>query len=367
MLDTGVKISLSAHVVLLAFAVFGGQLFQADEAVTVQISEVSLLTGAEFSALQVPAPSAVDVAPEQPQPAPSMDQVAILDAPIPPSRPKTLTPPKAPELSPDPEPVVPVLEPLTQPPTPAPLAEDQAGEVKPEPPKPDEAPAPSPRVADQNNPEPATDAKPAKVAEQASVDAVDAPQPVEPTEEKAPKQSSTKIVTEAEIVEKSAAPTKSVRPKSRPKDLAARRPDPEPVDASPSINDLMAAVVAETVVAEAPASTAKNAEDGPGDDMTGSQKDALAAAVGQCWNVDTGAIASGDTIVEVEVRLSSEGNLISRPKLVNSQNSNAKTQVLFDKAVRALHGCKPFKTVEEMGGQARNFVFVFNPEGMVGK
>lgn len=366
-MDTGVKISLSAHAVLLAAAMFG-QMFEADEPMTVQIAEVSLLTSEEFAALLPAAPSAADIVPKLTQPEQPTDQVAILDAPNPPSRPENLTPPTAPEPDTRDTPDVPDVVPLTQP-----AAIDQEGEAKPEPPVEDATPAPSPRISDTNTPEAPSDAEVAKEAVQATVDTADAEQPAEPATEQAPKQSSTQIVTEAEKPKETAAPVKSVRPKPRPRDLAARQvepepdpaptvePDPEVADSGPSIEDLLAAAVAED--AAKAADTASTGQQGV--PLTAGEQSGLVLAVQQCWSVPIGIQNAADLVVVLSVDLARNGGLKSSPKMIEPTVAQGQIQQAFEAARRALIACAPYDLPPEKYETWKTLEVVFNPKEMV--
>ena len=108
-METGVKISVSAHAVILAMAMFGGQLFDADAPPPVRISDVSLITTEEFLALQPPAPRASATAPDQPQEIIPDEQVAILQPEPEPAPSPVAPPPSIPEPALEPEPPAPDL------------------------------------------------------------------------------------------------------------------------------------------------------------------------------------------------------------------------------------------------------------------
>ena len=375
-METGTKISVSAHAVILAVAMFWPLFDGGEEVQAVQISDVSLISTEEFLAMQAPAPRASVIPPARPAEKPPVDQVAIL-RPEPEPEP-TPAPPLPAIIEPvsEPEPPAPDLGVLTEPPTALPVVEDQPGEDRPEPPQPDATPAPSPRVASENNPEAPTDAEVAKQAEKASVESETADKPVEATTEKAPKQSSTEIVTEAEKAKETLAPVKSVRPKSRPADLLTRREEPKPepvvkpekvVKAAPkpepaqdqAEKDIMAALLA------AQQETATAGPGGKGQAMTDEERRGLILAVEDCWSVPVGIRNASDLVVTLAVNLAPNGGLSSSPKLIEPKTADGQIQQAFEAARRALIACAPYNLPPEKYDTWKRLEVVFNPKNMV--
>ncbi|MFN4173134.1 MAG: cell envelope biogenesis protein TolA, partial [Pseudorhodobacter sp.] len=117
MMDKGVIISGAGHAGLILWVLIGGFFQRPDDALAVPMTEVSLLSGAEFEALLAASPTA-------PPPEPAQTDVAA-PAPVAPD--------------PTPEPIAPVVEaPPEQAPPPAPMPEPDAAP----PALPDPEPAP---------------------------------------------------------------------------------------------------------------------------------------------------------------------------------------------------------------------------------
>lgn len=382
-METGAKISLSAHAVIIAVALFWPLFDGGEDVQTVQISDVSLISTDAFLAMQAPAPKASLIPPARPAPKVDAGAVTALNTPPPAPEPRPVAPPP-PVIEPaaEPEPPAPDLGVLIDPPTAAPAIEDQAGEDKPEPPQPDATPAPSPRVASENNPEAPTDAEVAKQAEKASVEAETADKPVEATTEKAPKQSSTEIVTEAEKPKETLAPVRSVRPKSRPADLLARReepkaepavkpepekvvkaepkPEPKPEPAQDQAEkDIMAALLA------AQQETTTAGPGGQGQAITDEERRGLILAVQDCWSVPVGIRDASELVVTLAVELAPNGGLSSSPKLIEPKTADGQIQQAFEAARRALIACAPYNLPPEKYENWKRLEVVFNPKKMV--
>ncbi len=388
-METGTKISVSAHAVIIAVALFWPLFEGSKDVQTVQISDVSLISTEEFLSLQAPAPKAAMAAPTLPEQAVPDDQVAILQPEPEPAPTPAPPPPAIAEPVTEPEPPAPDVGVLTEPPTATPAIEDQAGEDKPEPPQPDATPAPSPRVASENNPEAPTDAEVAKEAEKASEESETADKPVEATTEKAPKQSSTEIVTEAEKPKETLAPVKSVRPKSRPADLLTRREEPEPepevkpepekvAKAEPkpkpepkpapkpaeSPEDLIAKQIAADMAA-AEKQTATAGPGGSGQALTDTERKGLVVAVQDCWSVPIGIQNASELVVTLAVDLAPNGGLSSSPKLIEPSTADGQIQQAFEAARRALIACAPYDLPPEKYETWKRLEVVFNPKNMV--
>lgn len=388
-METGTKISVSAHAVIIAAALLS-PLFEGSEDVqTVQISDVSLISTEEFLSMQAPAPKAAVAAPALPEQTVPEDQVAILQPEPEPAPTPAPPPPAIVEPVTEPEPPAPDVGVLIEPPTAMPAVEDQAGEDRPEPPVPDATPAPSPRVASENNPEAPTDAEVAKEAEKASIESETADTPAEATTEKAPKQSSTEIVTEAEKSEETLAPVKSVRPKSRPADLLTRREEPEPepevkpepekvAKAEPkpkpepkpapkpaeSPEDLIAKQIAADLAA-AEKQTATAGPGGSGQALTDTERKGLVVAVQDCWSVPVGIPNAEELIVTLSVDLAPNGGLSSSPILIEPKTSDGRIDAAFRAARTALIACAPYDLPPEKYETWKRLEVVFNPKNMV--
>ena len=146
-METGTKISLGAHGVLVGLAVFGGPLFDADESQAIQISEVSIISSEEFSGLMSRAPNPEVEEPQQSelaQPDPVTD-VPVVSEPVEP----VVEEPIAPETQEIAEPEeAPELENVTEPAEPEVVEAPEA--VQPEDATGNEVGAPDAQVAEQD-------------------------------------------------------------------------------------------------------------------------------------------------------------------------------------------------------------------------
>ncbi|MCB2128833.1 MAG: hypothetical protein KDE03_07080 [Rhodobacteraceae bacterium] len=360
-----------AHLGAILWLLLGGIFFSHDLPPPVATAEVTLMSEAEFSALQAAAPKAAEESP----PEPALPEPVAAPEPTPP-QPKP-EPEPVPEPTPEPDPA-----PAPEPTPPAPVADNAAETIAPEPqPDPKAAPvvAPDPVSSGQDTPEQAPEA----VAETApEPDAA----PAEPAEAAAPPETGEVLQTEANKDQTelaSGAPLTSARPKSRPEKPApkpepdpAPKPEPEPVqttEAEPvkedapdtAVNDAVAAAIAGDV-AEQPAPGTGTASSGP--PMTGGEKDALVIAVKQCWNVGALSTDALKTIVTIGVSMDPSGKPISSSiQLLGSEGGNdASVRQAFEAGRRAIIRCgqNGFPLPPEKYDQWQDVEIVFNPEKM---
>ena len=419
-METGTKISIGMHGILLGLAAFGGPLFDSDESKAIQISEVSIITSAEFDSLMSSAPSPQLDEPSQSLPSPLEEPADTVEGPQveqaveePPVQdtqtpPETDTPPEAPDLAEAAEPDTPP-EPVVETP-PEPVVEstetaeqaqeatgntivtpdaqvsdtDTSGQVSPDRlallrPK----PRPAPRIDNIVSPEPPTDAETAAEAVESTTPSEDAAEPEETKEEAAPKESTTEIVTEAEQDPNSAAPVKSARPKGRPSDIVARaqaardaaRKAAEQEQAKQAAADKAAAdkaakeaqarAIEEAVKAAAAEAAAEAAAKPSGPPLTGREKGALVLAVQQCWAPPVGVQGAADLVVTLSVELSQDGKLIGNPKLIEpSGTPQGLVQQAYESGRRALIRCAPYSLPQDKYEQWRQIEVVFNPQNM---
>ncbi|MBR9862280.1 MAG: hypothetical protein GYB24_02455 [Rhodobacteraceae bacterium] len=419
-METGTKISIGMHGILLGLAAFGGPLFDSDESKAIQISEVSIITSAEFDGLMSSAPSPQLDEPSQSLPSPLEEPADTVEAPQveqaveePPVQdtqtpPETDTSPEAPDLAEAAEPDTPP-EPVVETP-PEPVVEstetaeqaqeatgntivtpdaqvsdtDTSGQVSPDRlallrPK----PRPAPRIDNTVSPEPPTDAETAAEAVESTTPSEDAAEPEETKEEAAPKESTTEIVTEAEQDPNSAAPVKSARPKGRPSDIVARaqaakdaaRKAAEQEQAKQAAADKAAAdkaakeaqarAIEEAVKAAAAEAAAEAAAKPSGPPLTGREKGALVLAVQQCWAPPVGVQGAADLVVTLSVELSQDGKLIGNPKLIEpSGTPQGLVQQAYEAGRRALIRCAPYSLPQDKYEQWRQIEVVFNPQNM---
>ncbi|MEO0938710.1 MAG: energy transducer TonB [Pseudomonadota bacterium] len=353
-MDTGLVISGVGHAGLLAFVLLGG-VFRS-EPPAVEVREVSVITSDAFEAMlaaQTPPSQVIEVAqppvPEAvlPEPAPPAPEVEVT-APTPPAATPEPQPEVVPQpLAPEPEPDV-----TLETPTPAPPAADVA-------PVPDFSIRPVPRPAERIAPEavvePAPDARPDPVQQEAVTEAETGETEAEAQEATAPEAATTETVTEAEEPAPSAAPTASIRPPSRPVRQAA----------APAQSDTDAAVQAAIAAAEA-ATAPRPAPSGP--PLSRGEQDALRVAVSQCWNVGSLSTEALETTVVVAVDMTRDGTPVQGSiRMVSFEGgSRSAAGQAFDAARRAILRCgaRGFDLPAEKYDRWREIEMTFNPERM---
>ena len=411
-MDTGTKISIGLHGVILGLAAFGGPLFDSDESKAIQVSEVSIITSTEFDGMMSRAPAPELQEPQQPQSTAETEtaQPPVVEQPVveqPAPEPQTpAVEESAPDVTdlaeaaqPDSPPDIPVESPETaeqaQEATGSSLVspdaqvaqEDSSGQVAPDQlallrPK----PRPAPRVSDQVAPKPPSDAETAKETVESTTPSETPAEQTESKEEVAPQESTTEIVTEAEEDPNSLAPVKSSRPKGRPSDIVARAQAAKDAAAKAreqSASDQAAADKAESDTAEADrlaaakdaqakaieaamkAATAEAAQS-VGPPLTGREKGALVLAVQECWAPPIGVQDAADLVVTLSVELTPDGKLVGNPKLVEpSGTPQGLVQQAYEAGRRALIRCAPYDLPKEKYEQWRHIEVVFNPQKMV--
>lgn len=406
-METGTKISLGAHGVLIGLAVFGGPLFDADESKAIQISEVSIISAEAFDGMMSSAPVPEVVEPQQSdlaQPTQSVDvpvveEPAEVEAPTEPE----IVEPAEPEVLPDLEQVAEPAEPEqpVESPEVAPVAQeatggereapdaqiaeqDQTGQVDPDQlallrPK----PRPAPRISNEVVEKPDTDAARSEV-ETKKTEPSDEPaeETPEQQEEAAKPESTTEIVTEADEVDpNSAAPVKSLRPKGRPSDVVqkalARKEAAEKAKADKIAAD-KAAKEAEKIAQEEAAKKAEKeaieaalkaaqaeASKPSGPPLTGREKGALVLAVQQCWNPPIGVQNAADLKVTLLVELDEQGKIAGGPTLLSPSGSpQGVVKQAYEAGRRALIRCAPYDLPRDKYDQWREIEVTFNPEDM---
>lgn len=375
-LDTGTIVSGIGHVGLIGWALVGGWFQSTPEAEALQFTEVTMLTGEEFAALNNQ-PS--EIAPEVESPTP--------EAPVAPEIAETPVQPEAVEEqtveTPDPPQQAPPATEETTPEPPTPLVETEVEPVAPEAPVapqavPEDTPAGAALVLDQSTrpkerpaarvaptpsvaPEPDTQVD-TVVQEAAEPEASEtATETVEAQEATAPEAANTEIVTEAEeqaggAVVSALAPSGSPRPTKRPK-----RPV---VQSQPSATDEAVAAAVEA----ASSATQETAPRPSGPPLTGGEKDALRVAVQQCWNVGSLSTDALRVTVTVGVKMQRNGkpdNGSIRMLAAEGGNQSAAKQA-YETARRAIIRCgaRGFNLPEEKYSQWAEIEMVFNPERM---
>ncbi len=358
-MNTGQIISGSAHLGLMAVAVFGGA-FKADP-LPFEVTEVTAISAEEYAALFKSDPSPDAVAnidtPKPPEAGQAPDLSSITDAQPELSQPEqtqATDPDQTPEVV---DPAPPEAEvsdeaPVLQPPSEdiAVLVPEIAEESRPQ---------AALRVAPETVAQPDPDVQIDEIDQQATTsdDATDVT--LDNQEETAREAASDRIVTEAE----KAAPATSLRPKARP----AARPEPtETQTAEPaqpedtSVNDAVAAALGGID------DSSEAAPSGP--PLTTGEKDALRVAVQRCWNVGSLSTDALSTTVVVGFSMSEDGrpNVASINMLGSSGGSGAAARQAFETARRAIIRCgaSGFPLPIEKYDQWRDIEITFNPENM---
>lgn len=384
-------VSGGAHLGAILWLLVGGIFFSHDLPPPMATAEVTLMSEAEFSALQAAAPRAATEAPPQPSaPAPSSAEVVppAPEAATPPTAalPETPEPQPEPDIAPDVSEIAPPVTVVedTPPTPPAPPVEEPSVEpapvVAPKPqPKPADIVAPDPVEA----PEPQPDKAPEAVAETTPDPAAEPPQ-VALEKAAAPQETGDVLKTEEnKDVEKlaSAAPAVAPRPVKKP---AKPKPAPTESNAKPAAapapaatgaaqeapaTDAVADALAEALSGEAsedPASGTGTASSGP--PLTGGEKDALVIAVKACWNVGALSTEALNTTVTVGVSMDPGGKPIqSSFRMVGFEGGNeAAARQAYEAGRRAIIRCARdgYPLPPEKYAQWREIEIVFNPEKM---
>lgn len=335
-LRTALKISAGAHGALMVWALAAGW-FSADFDEAMEVTEVTLISGAQFAALVEQAGAGEPATPVEAAPVVEPEPVEVAPADAAP-------------------------EPVTPPPTEARELAETPGDT----------PTPAPRVAPRpaDRPDPNVAEAPEIVEAAEPVEAEAAPEPVEAPEPTAPEAATTRIVTEATETggaeEIALAPTTTPRPRTRPE-----RPDPEPVaDASveevPAEEpDVMEAAVANALADVLAGGGAPTGDPGP--PMTTGERDALRLAVQSCWVVDVGSEAANVTVV-VGMSMSPEGRVVdgSLRMIEASGGSDTAIRTAFQSARRAVLRCQRdgYDLPAEKYAQWQEIEMVFNPSDM---
>lgn len=366
--NTGQIISGAGHLALIGWALIGG-VFQSAPP-PFEVVQATAISEEEFAAImdRQSAPDAVaDVdTPEPPAPgeaAPSLSSEA--DTPPEAAQPdSSATPP--PDPAPDVSQVTPPApaEVEDAPPVMEVPQEDMAVMVPEVSPRPQ--PRPAPRVAPEAVARPEPDMRVDDVARPEVTPDEGAESAEEPSEATAPEEAATEIVTEAEEPAQ-AAPTASVRPRTRPARPAAtaetapeETPEPErPATDQSAVNEALAAALGQ-------AQQTSQTPSGP--PLTGGEKDALRVAVQRCWNVGSLSSEALRTTVVVGVQMAESGKpeIGSIRLLSASGGGDAAAKQAFEAARRAIIRCgnDGFDLPVEKYDHWRDIEMTFNPENM---
>lgn len=369
-MNTGQIISGAGHLALIGWALFGGAF--RSEPLPFEVTEVTAISAEDYAAL-MDGPRAPDAVanidtPEPPaegegtpeltsdaDAAPDVSQPESAAASEPDSAPDVtdVAPPAEAEVSDDP----PVLDP----------PQDEVAALIPEiAPRPQ--PRPAPRVAPEPVAPPEPDVQVDEVERQETAPDENAETVQEDTEASAPEEATTEIVTEAEENDvASAAPARSVRPRTRP-----ARPEPEPeqeqetqtaarpqTDES-AVNDALAEAMGQA------GGEGQGAPQGP--PLTAGEKDALRVAVQNCWNVGSLSSEALRTTVVVGVTMSEDARPVtSSIRMIDAMGGGgAAAKQAYEAARRAIIRCGAggFDLPVEKYDHWRDIEMTFNPEKM---
>ncbi|EPX80768.1 hypothetical protein [Litoreibacter arenae] len=351
---TGTYVSGAGHAAFILYLIVGGLFVARETDLNVEVSNVSIISGEEFAAMQAQSPGEGERPPAPEVPA-QVDQPAPAVEPDVPD-----TPPPAPapveEVAPEPDPVIP--EPAAPVETPVVPEQPEAPETDGEPGAtvivPDARPTPraAERVAEEVVEEPDPEVTIDEVDQAAAAPAPSAEPVEEAREETAREESTTEIVTEADEPS-TAAPTISTRPGRKPTPPA--RPAPQvaetptetapqaPVETpteAPSLADSIANAVAEANTETAVATNA-NPGGGTSSPITREEKGTFILGIQRCWNV--GALGTDALAVSVVVGFQMDQSakpVVSSINLISSTGgSGSAVDRAYEAARRAIIRC----------------------------
>lgn len=386
-MDTGQKISGVAHIGLILWVMLFDIFSAPDDAASVPVSDVSLISAQDFAALSTPSappPAAPEPAPEpepQPQPEPQPE-------PEPQPQPEPEPQPQ-PEPQPEPEP-----EPAPEPEITAP----STGVIFSPTPSPGASQRPRPRDVDRVAPDP-TEAPPETAQEDFAAqppsapedDAEATPLPEEEQAETAPPEATTEIVTEATETDDApteraaAAPTVSDRPRTRPErptppaptetaeaptpepeptPAPTPEPEPDPAPSSADIEQALADSLSDALSEQIGSGSAPSASAA----LTSSEADALRLAIQQCWNIGVLSTDAQQVTVTVGFSMTPDARHEQGSIRIVSASGGTETarQQAFDAARRAIIRCEGdgYGLPRDKYDAWRDIEITFNPEGM---
>jgi len=382
--DIGVKISGTAHAILISIAIFGAPIFSSDEENPIQISEVSLISLEEFELLtkenmpvfqSEPEPEVQEpeLEPEvqEPEPEPEVQE------PEPEPEPELELEVQEPE--PEPEPELEVQEPEPEPEVQeiinesdsdliAPIAdEDNLGELTPEFNE-NAAPKAAEIISDVSNEAPE---EPADIGalEDTSFEKVNGADEekleIELNENTPAEESTTQIVTEAEEQKSDLVPSRTSKPKSRPKNLKttkeiAIKPKLKPKEVVEAEKDTTAESILESLK--------EKKEPEPFLNLTPAQKESVGNIIRNkmrlCWNPPVGVENGLTNVMILGLKFDIDGKLVESP--VNlTPNSGVGSLQAFEAARRAVIRCSPYNELDpEIYDGWKELNLKFNPKNM---
>ena len=388
-MDIGVKISGTAHAILISIAIFGAPIFSSDEENPIQISEVSLISLEEFELLtkenmpvfqSEPEPEVQEpeLEPEVQEPEPEPEPELEVQEPEPEPEPEL----EVQEPEPEPEVQEPEQEPEVQEPEPevqeiinesdsdliAPIAdEDNLGELTPEFNE-NAAPKAAEIISDVSNEAPE---EPADIGalEDTSFEKVNGADEekleIELNENTPAEESTTQIVTEAEEQKSDLVPSRTSKPKSRPKNLKttkeiAIKPKLKPKEVVEAEKDTTAESILESLK--------EKKEPEPFLNLTPAQKESVGNIIRNkmrlCWNPPVGVENGLTNVMILGLKFDIDGKLVESP--VNlTPNSGVGSLQAFEAARRAVIRCSPYNELDpEIYDGWKELNLKFNPKNM---
>ena len=372
-MDIGVKISGTAHAILISIAIFGAPIFSSDEENPIQISEVSLISLEEFELLtkeNMPVFQS-EPEPEVQEPEPELE----VQEPEPEPEPEL----EVQEPEPEPEPELEVQEPEPEPEVQeiinesdsdliAPIAdEDNLGELTPEFNE-NAAPKAAEIISDVSNEAPE---EPADIGalEDTSFEKVNGADEekleIELNENTPAEESTTQIVTEAEEQKSDLVPSRTSKPKSRPKNLKttkeiAIKPKLKPKEVVEAEKDTTAESILESLK--------EKKEPEPFLNLTPAQKESVGNIIRNkmrlCWNPPVGVENGLTNVMILGLKFDIDGKLVESP--VNlTPNSGVGSLQAFEAARRAVIRCSPYNELDpEIYDGWKELNLKFNPKNM---
>ena len=381
-MDIGVKISGTAHAILISIAIFGAPIFSSDEENPIQISEVSLISLEEFELL-----TKENMPVFQSEPEPEVQEPELepeVQEPEPEPEVQEPEPEPEPELEvqepePEPEPELEVQEPEPEPEVQeiinesdsdliAPIAdEDNLGELTPEFNE-NAAPKAAEIISDVSNEAPE---EPADIGalEDTSFEKVNGADEekleIELNENTPAEESTTQIVTEAEEQKSDLVPSRTSKPKSRPKNLKttkeiAIKPRLKPKEVVEAEKDTTAESILESLK--------EKKEPEPFLNLTPAQKESVGNIIRNkmrlCWNPPVGVENGLTNVMILGLKFDIDGKLVESP--VNlTPNSGVGSLQAFEAARRAVIRCSPYNELDpEIYDGWKELNLKFNPKNM---
>ena len=372
-MDIGVKISGAAHAILIGIAIFGAPIFSSDEENPIQISEVSLISLEEFELL-----TKENMPVFQSEPEPEVQEPELepeVQEPEPEPEPEL----EVQEPEPEPEPELEVQEPEPEPEVQeiinesdsdfiAPIAdEDNLGELTPEFNE-NAAPKAAEIISDVSNEAPE---EPADIGalEDTSFEKVNGADEekleIELNENTPAEESTTQIVTEAEEQKSDLVPSRTSKPKSRPRNLKTTKeittkPKLKPKEVVEAEKDTTAESILESLK--------EKKEPEPFLNLTPAQKESVGNIIRNkmrlCWNPPVGVENGLTNVMILGLKFDIDGKLVESP--VNlTPNSGVGSLQAFEAARRAVIRCSPYNELDpEIYDGWKELNLKFNPKNM---